>query len=443
VRGRARSLGRDASARYDFGVTAPASTYDVCVIGGAGHVGAPLAVVMATKGLRTLVYDLDPAAMATLAKGTFPFLEEGGEPELAKALASGNLSFTTEISKLRGIPDLIVTIGTPIDEFHNPMLRVVRQCIDDLLPYLSDEQTIILRSTVFPGVTEYVHDYLRSQGRQTKVAFCPERVVQGEAIKELQSLPQIVSGTTPEAEEEAARLFSKIAQKIVRMVPKEAEFAKLFSNAYRYIQFAAANQFYMMVEAEGLDYARLLAGLKEDYPRMRDLPGPGLAAGPCLYKDTLQLAAFTNNQFGLGYSAIQVNEGLPSFLVDELRSRYPLGDMVVGLLGMAFKADSDDVRSSLSYKLKKTLGFRAKDVLTTDPLVRTDPELLPITEVIKRSDLLILCVPHTAYRGLDLGGKPVVDLWGLFRKGPVMPAFPGPVPLQPAQAAESRRRRPA
>lgn len=442
MRRRACSVAGSASDRYDFRVTTASAKYDVCVIGGAGHVGAPLAVVMATRGLRTLVYDLDPVAMATLAKGTFPFLEEGGEPELAKALASGNLSFTGDISALRGIPDLIVTIGTPIDEFHNPMLRVVRQCIDDLMPYLSDDQTIILRSTVFPGVTEYVHEYLRSNGRRTRVAFCPERVVQGQAIKELQSLPQIVSGTTPEAEDEAARLFARVAQKIVRMVPKEAEFAKLFSNAYRYIQFAAANQFYMMVEAEGLDYARLLAGLKEDYPRMRDLPGPGLAAGPCLYKDTLQLAAFTNNQFGLGYSAIQVNEGLPSFLVEELRSRYPLGEMVVGLLGMAFKADSDDVRSSLSYKLKKTLRFRAKDVLTTDPLVRTDPELLPIGEVIERSDLLILCVPHSEYRGRDLGGKPVVDLWGLFRPGPVMPAFPGPVPL-PSEVPASRRRRPA
>ena len=111
MRGPACSVAGRASDRYDFRVTASASKYDVCVIGGAGHVGAPLAVVMATKGLRTLVYDLDPVAMGTLAKGVFPFLEAGGEPELAKALASGNLSFTSDISALRGIPDLIVTIG--------------------------------------------------------------------------------------------------------------------------------------------------------------------------------------------------------------------------------------------------------------------------------------------------------------------------------------------
>ncbi|HEY0462899.1 MAG TPA: UDP binding domain-containing protein, partial [Polyangiaceae bacterium] len=233
-----------------------------------------------------------------------------------------------------------------------------------------------------------------------------------------QTLPQIVSGTTVEAQEAAVRLFSKIAPSIVRMVTKEAEFAKLISNAYRYIQFAATNQFYMMVEAAGLDYHRLLEGLKHDYPRARDLPGPGFAAGPCLYKDTLQLAAF-NSQFGLGYSAIQINEGLPAFVLSQLSSEYQLGGITVGLLGMAFKAESDDIRSSLSYKLRKLLRFQAREVLSTDPFVTNDPELLPLEEVISRSDLLILCAPHRAYRDLDLRGTPLVDIWNMdaARKG--------------------------
>ncbi len=396
------------------------SAYDVCIVGGAGHVGAPLAVIMATHGLRTLVYDINERALSALAQGSFPYIEHGAEPLLRKALAAGTIGFSSDVSTAAGVPIVVLTIGTPIDEFHNPMLRVVTQCIDQLLPYLSDDQTIILRSTVFPGVTDHVHDYLRTRGKRTKVAFCPERVVQGYATRELQTLPQIVSGTTPEAEEVAAGMFQRFAPKIVRMVPKEAEFAKLFSNAYRYIQFAAANQFYMMVEAEGLDYARLLAGMKADYPRMRDLPGPGLAAGPCLYKDTLQLAAFANNNFALGQAAMNANEGLPSFLVEQLRRRFALSEMVVGLLGMAFKADSDDIRASLSYKLKKLLRVRARDVLTTDPFVLEDTELLPLDDVIERSDLLVLCVPHTEYRSLDLRDRGVVDLWGCYG-GPVIP----------------------
>jgi UDP-N-acetyl-D-mannosaminuronic acid dehydrogenase len=280
---------------------------------------------------------------------------------------------------------------------------------------LSPNQTIILRSTIFPGVTEYVHNYLRSKDKRVHVAFCPERVVQGFSIRELQTLPQIVSGATLEAEERAARLFAGIAPKIVRMSPKEAEFAKLISNAYRYIQFAATNQFYMMVQGAGVDYRRVLAGLKDDYPRMHDLPGPGFAAGPCLFKDTLQLAAFTNNTFGLGYAAMQVNEGLPAFLLAHMRSQYPLDEMTVGILGMAFKANSDDTRASLSYKVQKLLRYHAKEVIATDPFVTTDSNLLPLQQVIARSDLLVMGAPHSQYRDLDLRGKPLVDVWNHHR----------------------------
>jgi UDP-N-acetyl-D-mannosaminuronic acid dehydrogenase len=392
------------------------SKYDVCVVGGAGHVGAPLALVLAKHGFRTLIYDVNRAALETLSQGRMPFLEYGGEELLREMLPSGRLALSDDVSAVANVPHVILTIGTPIDEFHNPMMRIVLECIDGLLPHLSDSQTLILRSTVYPGVTEQVHRYLRQHGKKTLVAFCPERVVQGHTIKELQTMPQIVSGTTPEAQEVAAKLFSAIAPKIVRMVPKEAEFAKLFCNAYRYIQFAATNQFFMMVEAAGLDYHRLLEGLKDDYPRMRDLPGPGLSAGPCLYKDTLQLAAFANNQFGLGYAAMQINEGLPQFLVGQLAQRHRLEETTVGLLGMAFKADSDDTRSSLSYKLKKLLRLQAHAVLTTDPYVKGDPELLALDEVITRSNVLVICVPHTQYKQIDFGDKPIVDIWNSYHR---------------------------
>jgi UDP-N-acetyl-D-mannosaminuronic acid dehydrogenase len=155
----------------------------------------------------------------------------------------------------------------------------------------------------------------------------------------------------------------------------------------------------------------VLAGLRDDYPRASALPGPGFAAGPCLFKDTLQLAAFMNNTFGLGYAAIQVNEGLPAFVVDQIAARYRINEMTVGILGMAFKANSDDTRSSLSYKLKKLLMYKARAVLTTDPLVNTDRELLPVAEVVERSDVLIVGAPHREYKHLDLRGKPLFDIW--------------------------------
>jgi UDP-N-acetyl-D-mannosaminuronic acid dehydrogenase len=393
---------------------------DLTVVGGAGHVGIPLVLAFAEAGLTVNVNDLNEATLATLAAGQLPFIEYGAAPLLAKALAEKRLVFTSGPDKISKRGPVIVTIGTPVDEFLNPVHHIVQRCIDDLLPHISDDQLLVLRSTVYPGSTDWLDDYLKRKGRKIKVAFCPERVVQGYGIKELRSMPQIVSGTTPEAEEEAHDLFSRIVPELVTVKPLEAEFAKLFSNAYRYIEFAATNQFYMIAKSAGADYQAVMRAMKQNYPRLKSLPGPGFSAGPCLFKDTMQLAAYARNQFGLGHAAMQVNEGLVLQLVEDLRRSYDISKMTIGLLGMAFKAEIDDTRASLSYKLKRALKMSARDVLTTDPFVTIDPELLPLDQVVGRSDILILCTPHSAYAEADLKGKPVVDVWGFLKSGNII-----------------------
>jgi len=390
---------------------------DLCIVGGAGHVGLPLGLTFASKGLRVLLQDLNGPALQSIRSGRLPFLEHGAEPLLHRALADGRLLFSTEPAALGHAPNIIITIGTPVDEFLSPQTRVFRVWADSVLPHLRNGQLMILRSTVYPGTTELLAKHLRQSGKDLHLAFCPERIVQGHAVRELQELPQLISGVTDAARQAAEDLFLKIAPECVALSPLEAEFAKLFTNAYRYIQFASANQFYMIANTAGVDYARILKALKQNYPRARDIPGAGLAAGPCLLKDTMQLAACAQNQFSLGSAAMLVNEGLVLYLVDSIRDKHHLDDMAVGLLGMAFKADCDDNRSSLSYKLKKSLQFHAREVLVTDPFVKGDPDLLPAEEVVLRSDLLILCVPHSAYRTLDLKGKPVVDIWDYYGQG--------------------------
>ena len=178
--------------------------------------------------------------------------------------------------------------------------------------------------------------------------------------------------------ERAASLFGQADNSIVRVEPEEAELAKLFTNSYRYIKFAAANQLFMMANDFGLDYERIRRAVVEDYPRAADLPGPGFAAGPCLLKDTMQLAAFNNNNFALGQASMQINEGLPLYLMSRMAAGSTSTSMTVGILGMAFKGGSDDNRSSLSYKLKRVLKVRARAVLTTDPYVANDEELCPL-----------------------------------------------------------------
>ena len=385
---------------------------DITVVGGAGHVGLPLALAFAATGRRVLIHDINEKALEVIKAGRLPFVEHGAEPLLGKALEEGRLTFSADLASVPEGGVIVVTIGTPIDEFLNPEYKAVAGCVDQLLPKLSDDCLVVLRSTVYPGTTDWLDRYLRARGRRPKVAFCPERVVQGHATRELREVPQIVSGTTPEAEDEAARLFASIGPKIVRLTPLEAEFAKLFSNAYRYIHFAVTNELFMLADAAGVDYHRVLDGMTQDYPRAAFIPRPGFAAGPCLFKDTMQLAAFANNSFGLGHAAMLVNEGLVLYVVDRMRKSHPrLGEMTVGLLGMAFKADVDDTRASLSYKMKNALKAHARVVLTTDPLVTGDADILPLEDVIQRSDILVLCTPHSAYKGLDVRGKPLIDIW--------------------------------
>jgi UDP-N-acetyl-D-mannosaminuronic acid dehydrogenase len=279
-----------------------------------------------------------------------------------------------------------------------------------------DGQLLTLRSTVFPGVTRLVEKGLVEAGLDIDVAFCPERIAEGQAMTELFELPQIVSGRTVRARERAAALFGLLTEKIVELEPEEAELAKLFTNSWRYLKFAAVNQFYMIANSQGLDFERIRAALTDDYPRAADMPAAGFAAGPCLFKDTMQLAAFNNNNFHLGHAAMLVNEGLPMYVVSRLEERFDLGAMSVGILGASFKAGSDDTRSSLSYKLRRILSFKAREVLVTDPYVTTDPTLLALPEVLDRADLLIVATPHADYRGLSTD-KPVADVWNVLGNG--------------------------
>src|SRR5215475_13077121 len=392
---------------------------DVVVIGGCGHVGLPLAIAFADRGARVGIYDVSEAAVATVNGGRLPFDEPGATPALERAVAAGRLRATLDASIVGTAEHVVVVIGTPVDEHLNPDQQAIPIALGGCAPYLRDGQLLILRSTVFPGVTALVEKMIAGLGVEIEVAFCPERIAEGKAMTELFELPQIVSGRTPRGLERAGKLFSLLTDRIVELTPEEAELAKLFTNVWRYIKFAAANQFYMMANDRGLDFDRIRTGLAQDYPRAADMPGAGFAAGPCLFKDTMQLAAFNNNNFALGHTAMAINEGLPLYLVARLEQRFDLSSMTVGILGMAFKGGSDDIRSSLSYKLKRLLAFKADRVLCTDPYVTTDPELTPLAGVLAQADLMIIAAPHREYAGLQTR-KPVADIWNVLGKGVVV-----------------------
>jgi UDP-N-acetyl-D-mannosaminuronic acid dehydrogenase len=389
---------------------------DVVVIGGCGHVGLPLAIAFAARGARVGIYDVSEAAVATVNAGQLPFDEPGAAEVLARVVADGRLQASADPSIVGSAENVVVVIGTPVDEHLNPNQTAIPRALGGCASFLRNGQLLILRSTVFPGVTALVEKMVAGLGVSIEVAFCPERIAEGKAMTELFELPQIVSARSPGGLERAAKLFGLLTDNIVELSPEEAELAKLFTNVWRYIKFATANQFYMMANDRGLDFERIRQGLSQDYPRAADMPGAGFAAGPCLFKDTMQLAAFNNNNFTLGHTAMTINEGLPLYLVHRLEQRFELSSLTVGILGMAFKGESDDIRSSLSYKLKRILEFKADRVLCADPYVTVDPSLLPQEEVIARSDLLVIATPHREYRNL-VTDKPVADIWNVLGTG--------------------------
>ncbi len=394
--------------------------FDVCVIGGCGRVGLPLSIAFADRGLKVVVYDTDKDRIDKVRAGTMPFREEGCEEKLRRVIYR-TLTTADSPHSISESQFVVVAIGTPIDSHLNPDFCGMLGFFKGLLPYLTPDQYVILRSTVYPGTTEKLDRFLKGSGARTHLAFCPERIAEGKALSELMTLPQIVSACDEECTQVVSDLFRVLTQDIVVLQPMEAELAKLFSNAWRYIQFSIANQFFLLANDAGLDYSRIHHAITHKYPRTQGLPKPGFAAGPCLLKDTMQLAAFSNNDFFLGHTAVLVNEGLPNYVVQKMKAETDLANRNVGILGMAFKANSDDERDSLSFKLKALLEVEAKKVYCSDPHVRRDYFVDP-EQLVAMCDVIVLATPHDEYRNLHIAeDRMLIDIWNLYGRGVICP----------------------
>jgi UDP-N-acetyl-D-mannosaminuronic acid dehydrogenase len=362
--------------------------------------------------------DLNESAVASVNAGRMPFHEDDAEQSLYDAVANGQLFATTDSAALREAESIILVVGTPLDDQLNPDISVLSRIIDQYAANFADGQLLVLRSTVHAGATRLLERGMEAQGLKVSVAYCPERIAEGRAMVELFSLPQIVAARDEHTRARAEKLFLNLTNQVVQLEPEEAELAKLFTNAWRYVKFATANQFWMIANDAGLDFERIRQAVTFDYPRAADLPGAGFAAGPCLLKDTMQLAAFSSNEFILGHGAMLVNERLPLYLVRRLENRFDLSSMTVGILGMSFKAGSDDPRDSLSYKLTKVLASRAAATLCSDSYV-DDDRFVGLDQVLRDADLIIIATPHLEYRDL-VTDKPVVDIWSLTGRPPIV-----------------------
>lgn len=388
------------------------SSERIVIVGGCGHVGLPLGILLADRGVHVTLLDVDPRRVDRINAGEMPFMEKGAEPLLRRHIGK-MLVADLDPSCLSRATAVITVVGTPVDRHLNPNVTEIYASTDDVISRMKDGALLILRSTVYPGVTQLIYDRIRSRGRKIPLAFCPERIAEGKALEEMTILPQIISAFDADAMSRARELFLKLTSEVIELRPLEAELAKLFTNSWRYLNFAISNQFYVLAESYGLDFYRIYDAVTRDYPRMKSFAKPGFAAGPCLLKDTLQLGAFAKNNFFMGHAAMLINEGLPNFIVDQLRHA-GLSKKSVAILGLAFKGNSDDVRESLACKLRNLLRVEAREVFCSDPYVN-DKSCIPVETAIKNADIIILGAPHSVYRDLRFSpDKTVIDVWNFW-----------------------------
>jgi UDP-N-acetyl-D-mannosaminuronic acid dehydrogenase len=380
----------------------------ISIVGGGGRVGLPLGIVLAGAGHSVSIIDLDKNRVNSINSRIMPFFESGAA-ELLNKLALDQLSASIDNSKIEGTDVCILIVGTPVLEDGTPSANSLIQLVSNLIPHLINVKMLMLRSTVYPGITHQLKKLLKDSGLDITVSFCPERIAEGNAIKELKILPQIVGAEDKMSIELSSKIFSTIGSRVIITSIKEAELIKLFANSYRYLQFGIANEFFEICKSNGINWENVWNGLTSDYPRAANLPKPGFAAGPCLVKDTHQLNYYYNNNFELGKSALQVNENLPDFMVSQLEKNFDLKNLTIGILGMTFKGNVDDFRDSLSFKLLEILQKVVKEVICSDALLQKE-YFVSENQILEDSDVIIIATPHDQYRAI-ITEKPIIDIW--------------------------------
>ncbi|MBK69578.1 MAG: nucleotide sugar dehydrogenase [Legionellales bacterium] len=381
----------------------------ICIIGGAGHIGLPLALKFSEKNFVVDVIDKNKRIIEKLNNSIFPFKENGGEKLLKKCQKKKKIFFHDDYKKVRSADFIIITVGTPLIN-NRPSLKQINDVIAKLLLYLNDKQSIILRSTIFPGATKKIYNKINKFYKKIGLSYCPERVAQGKSLDEIKKLKQIVSSNSKSEEKKILRLFKKICNDVSACSFEEAEFIKLFSNAWRYIKFAASNEFYMLSRNKGIEYKKIHKLMTDRYPRNMDMPTQGFAAGPCLPKDAVQLFLSDRLNSNLIKNSHLINERLPNFFVNDLKNKIKLKGKKIGILGTTFKSEIDDERDSLSIKLKKILTRNGAKVYCNDPYV-INKDYQSIKYIKKKCDIIFIATPHLKYKKLKFDKKIVIDCW--------------------------------
>jgi UDP-N-acetyl-D-mannosaminuronic acid dehydrogenase len=373
--------------------------YDVAVVG-CGRVGLPLALAFADNGLRVLGVDSDAELLATVRSRRMPFEEAGAQERLGRL----DVTWSEHATDAGDADAIVLTLGTPSFSHIEIDMRDIRSVLDDLLAVLRPDHLVVLRSTIAPGTTDFVAGYLEKHrglvaGSDIGVAHVPERIAAGRFFEEISTLPCIVGGIGERSGAAAAALFAPLGAPIVQTSPIEAELAKIWTNILRYALFALPNRLMMDAEQYGANVFEVIDLINRDYPR-GGMPLPGFTAGTCLRKDF----AFSEERSpapGMLLAASRVHESVPLFVVEGLKRRMgTLSGRKVAVLGLAFKADTDDERDSLSHKLIRLLERELADVAVHDPHVSSPTQSLG--EAVLDADAIVVATNHSEFRGPEV-----------------------------------------
>ena len=400
---------------------------DVAIVG-LGRIGLPLALSFADRGLNVVGVDREPRVLETVRAGQMPFHETGTQELLERVVAGDRLTLSARIQDAAGADCVVLTLGTPTHVHIEIDISQVRSAVDALLPLLREGQTIVLRSTVAPGTTEWVAGYIEQRrgfrvGEDVFVAHVPERIAVNHFLEEIATLPTIVGGVGRASGEAAARLFGVFGTEIVQTTPAQAELAKIWTNILRYTEFALPNLLMMECEQYDANVFEVIDLINHDYPR-GGMKQPGLTAGTCRRKDFV-FSEERSRAPGMLLSVSRVHESVPLFLVEGLKRRFGGGlrDRKVAVLGLTFKRDSDDVRDSLSAKLIRLLERELAVVSRHDPYVAEGTETLE--SALAGVDAVVVATNHSEYESI-LPLLPhdavIVDPWNVTGSGEVFAA---------------------
>ncbi len=402
---------------------------DVAVIG-LGRIGLPLAISFADKGLRVLGVDKDIDRLQAVRDARMPFDEPGGQEVLDRVSTTGLLEVSGRVADAAAAEHIVITLGTPSFSHVEIDISDIRSALDDLLGHLRDGHTIVLRSTIAPGTTDFVAGYLTKHrgfqiGVDLFVAHAPERIAAGRFFDEIGTLPCIVGGVGEESGERVGALFSIFDAPIVQTTPVQAELAKIWTNILRYANFALPNLLMMDCEQHGANVFDVIDLINRDYPR-GGIAMPGLTGGTCLRKD-FAFSEERSNAPGMLLAVSRVNESVPLFLVEGLKRRIgPLTGRKVAVLGLAFKGNTDDERDSLAHKLVRLLERELADVVAHDPRIATPTP--SFEAAVSGADAIVVAANHDEFIGpqalrqvteLATADALVVDPWDCFGAGQV------------------------